>query len=162
MCIIPTVFKQDVTKRQTVHVYVMKARVGWKVIEILSVYFGARWRWGVISKPARFVHGKENATYWKGGGVDLTTGLGVLENRETSLPLPWFQPRTFQPLSTAAKPVKNIYYKEILFNSSKKCFLWPRPWDKPTFTFLNLNVLVWLTNNGILLLIWNSGTSVCD
>jgi hypothetical protein len=44
MCIILTVFKQEVTTRQTVHVNVMKARVVWKGTEILSLYFGARWR----------------------------------------------------------------------------------------------------------------------
>jgi len=44
MYIISTAFKQDVTKRQTVHVHVIMARLGWKGIEIVSVYFGARWR----------------------------------------------------------------------------------------------------------------------
>jgi hypothetical protein len=56
MYIIPTVFKQDVTTRQIVHVHVMKARVGWKGTEIL--YFGARCRRGITSRPARFVHGE--------------------------------------------------------------------------------------------------------
>jgi len=58
MCIILTVFKRDIITRQTVHVNVRKTRVVWKGTEILSVYFGARWRWGVTSSPARFVHGK--------------------------------------------------------------------------------------------------------
>ena len=44
MCIIPSVFKQVVTTRQTDHVHVFKVRVGWNVTEILSIYFGARWR----------------------------------------------------------------------------------------------------------------------
>ena len=44
MCIILTVFKRDIITRQTVHVNVRKTRVVWKGTEILSVYFGARWR----------------------------------------------------------------------------------------------------------------------
>jgi len=74
MCIISTVFKQDVTKRQAVQAHVMKARVGWKGTEILSGYFGAWWGWGVTSRPARFVHGK-------GTRYLLERRLGGLHNR---------------------------------------------------------------------------------
>jgi hypothetical protein len=127
----------------------------------LSLYLYARWRWWVTSRPARFVPGKRSRYLLERKMGESHNRSRLLEKRKTSLTLPEFKLRSFQSLAQWLNQWKCILQRNI-FQYSKKCVLWPRPWDKPTFTYLNLKTFVWLATEGIFLLIWNLGSFACD